>query len=97
MSLESHEHIIQLEGEHLREKNLLQIEVAHRICGPDADDTLLGDWLAEHSFALRQLIEAELGSDPAFFEGLADPARHEEILERFAGAMHGAEDMKKAA
>jgi len=97
MSPESHENIVKLEGEHIREKNLLQIDLARRLYGEQTEDRFAEEWIPAYSARFGQLFEAEIESNSDLFTELADPAKREEILKRFEDALYGAEDMKKAA
>lgn len=97
MTPESHENIVKLEGEHIREKNALQIELAQRLYGEQVDARFGEEWIPAYSARFRELFDHELESNPDFFQELADSAKHEEILKRFEEALYEADDMKKAA
>ena len=97
MTPEGHEFIVTQEGSHIREKNLLQIELARLMNGPDASDAAVEEWLVSHSKEMRGLIETELETNAEFFTDLADPVKHEEKVGRFLTALREQEGIEVAA
>ncbi len=78
------EAVQKVEGEHIQEKNLMQIELGKRYFNGDMNsEKFMNEWIPKYSAKFRELFEKEIDENPNFFEDLADPLKRENILLKF--------------
>ncbi|MDE2037985.1 MAG: hypothetical protein KGI69_02050 [Patescibacteria group bacterium] len=98
MSYESPEDFMTVknEGEHGKEINPLQADLAERFYGYRDDQRFLEEWVPKYSVPFRRLIEKEMRANPHLLRDLKDPAMKGEIMDRLARGLYGETDEEEA-
>ena len=82
------EQIRDIEAQHLKAHNAIQIELAKRMHGDDLSDEKFGEWANEYSKSYRFVMDKLVDEHPTILDEWEVESNQEEILKKIEGELY---------
>lgn len=82
------EQIRDIEAQHLKAHNAIQIELAKRKYGKDMSDEQFSEWASEYSKSYRFVIDKLVDEHPTILDEWDVESNKEEILKKIEGELY---------